>query len=283
MKTGWLPVGLFAVFALVAAVGLGRAAPLPVLDDKPLLQVDPGGPSAAVTALAFSPDGKTLYSAGLDKLVRVWRLREGVFVLEKTFRVPIGPGTGGAINALAVSPDGDWLAVAGRAPMRGETGFQQSGVIVEAAALRPEQLEDAGLIYLLHTTGPAPGKVLRGHRGEVRELAFAPARAGKPPLLVSAATEREGQRGATAACACGTWRPANCLPSATTCRPAWSRLPAWPSGTPGRNQSRSASPSPGPRRGIRTRFACASGTRCLVRPSRWNAGRPTATRGRWPG
>jgi WD40 repeat protein len=193
-----MKVGLLRAMAVVlvslAGAGLGRAAPLPVLDDKPVLQVDPGGPSAAVTALAFSRDGKTLYAGGLDKVVRVWRWRDGRFVLAQTLRVPIGPGTGGAINAIAVSPDGDWLAIAGRSPMRGETGFQRTGVIVEAAALTPEQLGDAGLIYIASTNDPSAGKVLRGHRGEVRALAFAPARAGKPPLLVSAATEREGSR-----------------------------------------------------------------------------------------
>ncbi|HEY1859457.1 MAG TPA: hypothetical protein VGG61_03840 [Gemmataceae bacterium] len=36
--------------------------------------------------------------------------------------------------------------------------------------------------------------MLRGHRGEVRALAFAPARSGKPPLLVSTATERAGAK-----------------------------------------------------------------------------------------
>ncbi|HEY1861821.1 MAG TPA: hypothetical protein VGG61_15785, partial [Gemmataceae bacterium] len=152
----------YSLLVLAASIGLGRTAPLAVLDDKPVLQVDSAGPSSAVTALGFSPDGKTLYAAGLDKVVRVWTLRDAGFVLKKTLRVPIGPGTGGAINALAVSSDGEWLAIAGRAPMRGETGFQRTGVIVEAAAIRPEQLEDAGLIYLASTSDPAGGKVLRG-------------------------------------------------------------------------------------------------------------------------
>src|SRR5207302_2886297 len=35
------------------------------------------------------------------------------------------------------------------------------------------------------------GKVLRGHEGEVRGLAFAPTRPDKPPLLVSAALEKK--------------------------------------------------------------------------------------------
>jgi WD40 repeat protein len=189
-----LLAGPCSLLAITAFVDSGRAAPLAVLDDKPVLQVDAGGPSSAVTALAFSPDGKTLYAAGLDKVVRVWTWQETGFILKKTLRVPIGPGTGGAINAIAISPDGAWLAVAGRAPMRGETGFQRTGVIVEAAAIRPEQLEDAGVIYLVNTSDSAAGKVLRGHRGEVRSLAFAPARSGKPPLLVSTANERAGAK-----------------------------------------------------------------------------------------
>jgi WD40 repeat protein len=194
MTIGQFLTGLGAPFGLIVTAAIGWSAPLPVLDDKPVLQVDANGPSSAVTALAFSVDGKTLYSAGLDKAVRVWTLRGDKFILSKTIRVPIGPGTGGAINALAVSPDGAWLAVAGRAPMRGETGFQRTGVILEAATFRPEQLEDAGLIYLFPNSGTGAGTVLRGHRGEVRALAFAPARADKPTLLASTANEREGAR-----------------------------------------------------------------------------------------
>ena len=192
MNTRRLLIGPLALLGFIAATGLGSAAPLPVLDDRPLLQVDPGGPSAAVTSLAFSPDGNTLYVGGFDKVVRVWKWKEKSFVLQRTFRVPIGPGTGGAINAVAVSPDGNWLAMAGRAPMRGETGFQTTGVIVEAAALSTEQLEDAGVIYIASTSDPVSGIVLRGHRGEVRALAFAPARPNKPALLASTATERDG-------------------------------------------------------------------------------------------
>ncbi len=188
------PAGPLALLTFVLTAALGNAAPLPVLDDKPLLQVDPGGPSAAVRGMAFSPDGNTLYVGSFDKVVRVWQRRDGRFELVQTFHVPIGPGTGGAINAVAVSDDGKWLAMAGRAPMRGETGFQRTGVILEAAAIAPEKLEDAGAIYVVPIDRPANGKVLRGHRGEVRALAFAPARAGEPQLLVSSATERMGTR-----------------------------------------------------------------------------------------
>src|SRR5579862_1413727 len=59
--------GIIQFVCLLGLAGMGGAAPapvvarlLPALDDRPLLQIDPGGPSAAVTALAFSPDGDTL-------------------------------------------------------------------------------------------------------------------------------------------------------------------------------------------------------------------------------
>jgi WD40 repeat protein len=189
-------MGRFAVGSLTpvffVAVALAQVQPpLPKLDDKPSPQVDAGGPSAAVTALAFSADGETLYAAGLDKVMRVWTLQKGIFVPKATYRVPIGPGNLGAINAVALSPDGAWVAFAGRAPIRGEAGFRQGGFIVSSTVLSPEQSEDAGVIYVANTANPAGGKVLRGHRGEVRALAFAPAMKGKPPLLVSAATERD--------------------------------------------------------------------------------------------
>jgi WD40 repeat protein len=194
MNTERLLAGSLALLVLST---LGRAQaplPLPTLDDKPFPQVDARGPAAAVTALAFSADGETLYAAGLDKVVRVWTLQRNQFVLKTTYRVPVGPGNTGAVNAVALSPDGTRLAMAGRAPMRGEAGFRLGGVIVETTALAAEQNLDAGIIYVASTGNPAGGRVLRGHRGEVRALAFAPASNGKPLLLVSAASERSGAR-----------------------------------------------------------------------------------------
>ena len=153
---------------LLLSTALAQVPALPVLDDKPTPQVDAGGPSAAVTCLAFSPDGQTLYAAGLDKVVRVWTLQNSSFVLKTTYRVPLGPGNTGALNAVALSPDGAWVAMAGRAPIRGEAGFRQQGLIVDAAALTSEHNQDVGVIYVVRTGKPAGGKVLRGHRGEVQ-------------------------------------------------------------------------------------------------------------------
>lgn len=187
-----LVASLILEFASIA--GAQAQADLVVLDDKPVPTIDAGGPSATVTSLAFSPDGETLFAAGLDKVVRVFTLQKDRFVLKAAFRVPIGPGNSGSINAIALSPDGAWIAMAGRSPIRGEAGFRAGGFIEDAEALTAEQNQDAGIIYLASTANPAGGKVLRGHRGEVRTLAFLPPHKDKAPLLVSAATERDRNR-----------------------------------------------------------------------------------------
>src|SRR5258708_2606037 len=86
---------------------LGSAAwsqetPLPPGEKSPLLQFDVDGPTAAVHALALRKDkeGETLFAAGLDKVVRVWKLKDGRVTRQGSYRVPIGPDNAGSINAL---------------------------------------------------------------------------------------------------------------------------------------------------------------------------------------
>ena len=178
--------------------------PLPTLDDKPLPQVDAHGPAAAVTALAFSADGETLYAAGLDKVVRVWTLQKNQFVLKATYRVPVGPGNMPARSTQSrcrrMAPAWQWPA---ERRCEGEAGFRLGGVIVETTALAAEQSLDAGTIYVASTANPAGGKVLRGHRGEVRRWPSprqpTASRRCWCPLPASATG-----RGASAVCVCGT-------------------------------------------------------------------------------
>jgi WD40 repeat protein len=64
-----------SLLLLTAAAVRGEAVKSILQGDKePLLCLQTGGPTALVTALAFSPDGKTLYATGFDKVVRVWAL-----------------------------------------------------------------------------------------------------------------------------------------------------------------------------------------------------------------
>ena len=73
---------IVAAWATIAAV---EAQVPPPSDKEPVLRLEAGGPTSFVTSLAFGADGKTLYAAGFDKVVRVWNLapKTGEFVLDR--------------------------------------------------------------------------------------------------------------------------------------------------------------------------------------------------------
>jgi WD40 repeat protein len=194
MATRW---GIVAWVCLAVWANAEAAGPAGG-DAPPVLRLEPLGSSARITALAFSHDGRTLYAAGFDKVVRPWKLVEGRFVADPQnpgFRVPIGPGREGLINAMAVSPDDRWIAVGGMAVMSLGARFDQPGFIVDAEDLPDSAWEDKGVITLLNTRPGAEPAVrqLRGHRGEVLALAFAPAEPDQPTRLISVARERTGR------------------------------------------------------------------------------------------
>ncbi len=64
---------------------------------------------AAVNAIAYSPDGKLLASAGADNLVRIWDLANG-------HEVRTLAGHDAEVNAVVFSPDGKTLASGGAEP-----------------------------------------------------------------------------------------------------------------------------------------------------------------------
>lgn len=99
----------------------------------------PGHQPSEAWSLAFSADGKTLYTAGDDACVRAWDV-------ESRRPLAVGAKHTQLISCVAVSPDGAWIA----------TGSYDDDVILWNA----ETL--------------VPSAVLKGHIRDIRTLAFSP-------------------------------------------------------------------------------------------------------------
>ena len=64
-------VGILLVPLLLVGLASGAGEPLvPPADGKPILQLDAGGPMAAVTALAFLPTARRCTSAAMTNRLR---------------------------------------------------------------------------------------------------------------------------------------------------------------------------------------------------------------------
>lgn len=122
---------------------------------RPWLTINAAGHTATVNALAFTPDSKHLYSAGLDKAVHVWNMAAAVRdlrrgrLLERSLRWPVNRGLRGGVYALAAAPTDGLLAVA---------GYGASN--------------ETGEIWLIDPLQGTLMKLLRGHRQSVMSLAF---------------------------------------------------------------------------------------------------------------
>ncbi|MCS7022045.1 MAG: caspase family protein [Gemmataceae bacterium] len=89
--------------------------------DEPEVCLETGGRYGYCDVLGFTPDGKWLYAAGDDKVVRLWpclwRETPGSLVLDRSagqvLRWRAWRDQLGGIKAVAVSPDGQRLAVGG--------------------------------------------------------------------------------------------------------------------------------------------------------------------------
>jgi WD40 repeat protein len=116
---------------------------------QPQLVLDPGGHSASVLQVAFTPDAQRVISISRDKSVRVWDVVTGETL--RVFRFAIGPGREGAVRAMALSPNGRLLAVSTYPVGQGKFGYP---------------------IFLLELENGQLVKVLKGHGNVVTALAF---------------------------------------------------------------------------------------------------------------
>lgn len=118
---GRVPRGI--ALSVWIALGIGLFARGSAAQDQlrrfgePLLVVNTGGHSAPVRALAFTPDGTQLLSAGQDKVVHVWEVGGGRPRLARTLRPLIWRAARGTLYAMALAPPDaqgqQLLAVAG--------------------------------------------------------------------------------------------------------------------------------------------------------------------------
>ena len=178
------------VLTLLVSFRAAAQPPAPPGGKEPLLRLEAGGPTSFVSSVVMTADGKRIYAAGYDQIVRSWSLTAtNDWALDPfAFRVPIGPGLRGALSALALSSDGLWLAAAGFGIV--DTGFREAGFVVPTVGFPPERYRDIGVVHVWNTKDRSV-RVLRGHTGPVAALAFGPSREGKAPLLASAAWDVE--------------------------------------------------------------------------------------------
>jgi WD40 repeat protein len=132
--------------------GPGDARPVlaePPPGAKPILVLDPDGPSAAVRRVLFTPDSRRVLMVGADKTARLADAVTGETL--HIFRLPIGPGDEGVLFAASFTHDGRTLAVGGLPLGRGGHGI---------------------MIYLISMTTGQVEKVFRGHNNIITWLEF---------------------------------------------------------------------------------------------------------------
>ena len=95
----------------LAAAPAGAQGLPPGFYDRPVLVVDPGRHTAPIRRADVDAAGRFAVTASDDKTVRVWSLATGA--LERTIRLPAGPGNVGKAYAVAIDPAGEVIAVGG--------------------------------------------------------------------------------------------------------------------------------------------------------------------------
>jgi WD40 repeat protein len=101
----------FVLIMLAAAGAAAQAVDQDGLYRDPFLVVDPGMHTGLVVRLNSDSAGRFLVTGSFDKTVRVWSVEDGR--LQRTIRIPAGPGGLGQIYAVAMSPNGGTIAAGG--------------------------------------------------------------------------------------------------------------------------------------------------------------------------
>jgi WD40 repeat protein len=189
--------------ALVLGLSLVSLGQVPDAAQKPHLVLDPGGHTARVRAVSFTPDGKQLVSVSEDKSVRIWDVDSGACL--RVLYPPAGPGLEGLLYAGALAPDGKTLAVAGyglkfpdipvylidlesgavKLALRGHTDT----VMCLAFSPTGHLLASAGYDKTIRVWSTGTGECLytmQGHKGTIYGVAFAP----EGPRLATAAEDK---------------------------------------------------------------------------------------------
>jgi len=158
------------------------------------LRYDAGGIDNVTKSVQWSPDGRTLYVAGWNKVVQVYSLDEQTqqfqYTPRQNFRIPIEAGRSGIIEAMVVSPNGKLLVVAGSA-WNGAPSHK-TGYLWPRSAAGETDWQQTGTIYVFDTL-TRECRVLRGHQGAVRQLTFVE-NSKDPTQLVSLGFEYSGQQ-----------------------------------------------------------------------------------------
>src|ERR1700722_13088847 len=81
------------------------------LYDRPVLAIDPGKHTAAISSQAVDAVGRFAVTGGDDRTVRVWSVADGK--LSRTIWIPVGPEKVGDVYGVAISPDGSTIAAGG--------------------------------------------------------------------------------------------------------------------------------------------------------------------------
>lgn len=206
------------VVLLAVLLTVGRVAPAEQTEQSPQLCLNIAGHTAAVMAMAFSPDSGLLFTAGLDKAVHVWRLpnhlaasgevvgdavlKEHLWAAERTIRWSIGRGQRGSIYALAVSPKSGELAIGGYGA-RGTLGDIALLDPVQGAVVKVQEEHRQTIMSLgFSASGKSLASMDRGGR-----LLLWPADGGKPRVLAAADQELHGPPAAQAIAASLRLRP----------------------------------------------------------------------------